>query len=83
MDGEGGIIKLGDIGKDEGKNRIITIISEGDYTLNLFTANKDYIGVRSLSETEKKINNIVNEISNIDKNQQIQQDSFCPINLFY
>lgn len=78
VDGEGGIIKLGDIGKDEGENRIITIISEGDYTLNLFTANKDYIGVKSLSETEKKINNIVNEISNIDKKSTNTAGFFLP-----
>lgn len=78
VDGEGGIIKLGDIGKNEGKNRIITIISEGDYTLNLFTANKDYIGVKSLSETEKKINNIVNEISNIDKKSTNTAGFFLP-----
>lgn len=78
VDGEGGIIKLGDIGKDEGKNRIITIISEGDYTLNLFTANKDYIGVKSLSETDKKINNIVNEISNIDKKSTNTAGFFLP-----
>lgn len=78
VDGEGGIIKLGDIGKDEGKNRIITIISEGDYTLNLFTANKDYIGVKSLSEAEKKINNIVNEISNIDKKSTNTAGFFLP-----
>lgn len=75
---EGDIIKLGDIGKDEGKNRIITIISEGDYTLNLFTVNKDYIGVKSLSETEKKINNIVNEISNIDKKSTNTAGFFLP-----
>ena len=78
VDGEGDIIKLGDIGKYEGKNRIITIISEGDYTLNLFTANKDYIGVKSLSETEKKINNIVNEISNIDKKSTNTAGFFLP-----
>lgn len=78
VNGEGDIIKLGDIGKDEGKNRIITIISEGDYTLNLFTANKDYIGVKSLSETDKKINNIVNEISNIDKKSTNTAGFFLP-----
>lgn len=78
MNGEGDIIKLGDIGKYEGKNRIITIISEGDYTLNLFTANKDYIGVKSLSETDKKINNIVNEISNIDKKSTNTAGFFLP-----
>nr|DAV65398.1 MAG TPA: protein of unknown function (DUF5040) [Caudoviricetes sp.] len=78
VNGEGDIIKLGDIGKDEGKNRIITIISEGDYTLTLFTANKDYIGVKSLSETEKKINNIVNEISNIDKKSTNTAGFFLP-----
>ena len=75
---EGDIKKLGDVGKDEGKNRIITIISDGDYTLNLFTANKDYIGVKSLSETEKKINNIVNEISNIDKKSTNTAGFFLP-----
>lgn len=78
VDGEGGIIKLGDVGKYEGKNRIITIISDGDYTLNLFTTNKDYIGVKSLSETEKKINNIVNEISNIDKKSTNTAGFFLP-----
>lgn len=78
VNGEGYIIKLGDIGKNEGKNRIITIISEGDYTLNLFTINKDYIGVKSLSETEKKINNIVNEISNIDKKSTNTAGFFLP-----
>lgn len=78
VNGEGDIIKLGDIGKDEGKNRIITIISEGDYTLNLFTVNKDYIGVKSLSETGKKINNIVNEISNIDKKSTNTAGFFLP-----
>lgn len=78
VNGEGDIIKLGDIGKDEGKNRIITIISEGDYTLNLFTTNKDYIGVKSLSETDKKINNIVNEISNIDKKSTNTAGLFLP-----
>ena len=78
VNGEGDIIKLGDIGKDEGKNRIITIISEGDYTLNLFTVNKDYIGVKSLSETNKKINNIVNEISNIDKKSTNTAGFFLP-----
>ena len=75
---EGDIIKLGDVGKYEGKNRIITIISDGDYTLNLFTANKDYIGVKSLSETEEKINNIVNEISNIDKKSTNTAGFFLP-----
>lgn len=78
VNGEGNIIKLGDVGKDEGKNRIITIISEGDYTLNLFTVNKDYIGVKSLSETYKKINNIVNEISNIDKKSTNTAGFFLP-----
>lgn len=78
VDGEGNIIKLGDIGTDEGKNRIITIISEGDYTLNLFTANKDYIGVKSLSETEKKITDIENEISNIDKKSTNTAGFFLP-----
>lgn len=78
VNGERDIIKLGDIGKYEGKNRIITIISEGDYTLNLFTANKDYIGVKSLSETGKKINNIVNEISNIDKKSTNTAGFFLP-----
>ena len=78
VNGEGDIIKLGDIGKYEGKNRIITIISEGDYTLNLFTTNKDYIGVKSLSETDKKINNIVNEISNIDKKSTNTAGFFLP-----
>lgn len=78
VNGEGGIIKLGDVGKHEGKNRIITIISEGDYTLNLFTYNKDYIGVKSLSETGKKINNIVNEISNIDKKSTNTAGFFLP-----
>lgn len=78
VNGEGGIIKLGDIGKYEGKNRIITIISEGDYTLNLFTSNKDYIGVKSLSETDKEINNIVNEISNIDKKSTNTAGFFLP-----
>ena len=78
VNGEGDIIKLGDIGKDEGKNRIITIISEGDYTLNLFTINKDYIGVKSLSETDNKINNIVNEISNIDKKSTNTAGFFLP-----
>lgn len=78
VDGKGGIIKLGDIGKYEGKNRIITIISEGDYTLNLFTSNKDYIEVKSLSETEKEINNIVNEISNIDKKSTNTAGFFLP-----
>lgn len=78
VNGKGDIIKLGDIGKDEGKNRIITIISEGDYTLNLFTANKDYIGVKSLSETDKKINNIVNEIPNIDKKSTNTAGFFLP-----
>lgn len=78
VNGEGDIIKLGDIGKYEGKNRIITIISEGDYTLNLFTVNKDYIWVKSLSETEKKINNIVNEISNIDKKSTNTAGFFLP-----
>lgn len=76
--GKGVIIKLGDVGKDEGKNRIITIISDGDYTLNLFTANKDYIGVKLLSETENKINNIVNEISNIDKKSTNTAGFFLP-----
>lgn len=75
---EGDIKKIGDVGKDEGKNRIITIISDGDYTLNLFTANKDYIGVKSLSETEKEINNIVNEISNIDKKSTNTAGLFLP-----
>lgn len=75
---EGDIKKIGDVGKDEGKNRIITIISDGDYTLNLFTVNKDYIGVKSLSETEKKINNIVNEISNIDKKSTNTAGFFLP-----
>lgn len=78
VDGKGGIIKLGDIGKNEGKNRIITIKSEGDYTLNLFTFNKDYIGVKSFSETEKEINNIVNEISNIDKKSTNTAGFFLP-----
>lgn len=78
VNGEGNIIKLGDVGKDEGKNRIITIISDGDYTLNLFTANKDYIGVKLLSETENKINNIVNEISNIDKESANTAGFFLP-----
>ena len=78
VNGEGDIIKLGDVGKDEGKNRIITIISDGDYTLNLFTSNKDYIGVKSLSETDKKINNIVNEISNIDKKSTNTAGFFLP-----
>lgn len=78
VNGEGDIIKLGDVGKDEGKNRIITIISDGDYTLNLFTINKDYIGVKSLSETDKKINNIVNEISNIDKKSTNTAGFFLP-----
>lgn len=75
---EGDIIKLGDVGKYEGKNRIITIISDGDYTLNLFTANKDYIGVKSLSGTEKKINNIANEISNIDRKSTNTAGFFLP-----
>lgn len=75
---EGDIKKLGDVGKDEGKNRIITIISDGDYTLNLFTTNKDYIWVKSLVETEKKINNIVNEISNIDKKSTNTAGFFLP-----
>lgn len=78
VNGEGDIVKLGDIGKYEGKNRIITIISEGDYTLNLFTYNKDYIGVKSLSETDKQINNIVNEISNIDKKSTNTAGFFLP-----
>lgn len=78
VDGKGGIIKLGDVGKNEGKNRIITIISEGDYTLILFTSNKDNIGVRSLSKTEKDINNIVNEISNIDKKSTNTAGFFLP-----
>jgi len=78
VNGKGDIIKLGDVGKDEGKNRIITIISEGDYTLILFTANKDYIGVKSLSKTDKKINNIVNEISNIDKKSTNTAGFFLP-----
>lgn len=78
VNGKGDIIKLGDIGKDDGKNRIITIISEGDYTLNLYTANKDYIGVKSLSETNKEINNIVNEISNIDKKSTNTAGFFLP-----
>lgn len=78
VNGEGDIIKLGDVGKNEGKNRIITIISDGDYTLNLFTYNKDYIGVKSLSETNKKINNIVNEISNIDKKSTNTAGFFLP-----
>lgn len=78
VNGEGDIIKLGDVGKYEGKNRIITIISDGDYTLNLFTINKDYIGVKSLSETDKKINNIVNEISNIDKKSTNTAGFFLP-----
>lgn len=78
VDGKGDIIKLGDIGKYEGKNRVITIISEGDYTLILFTANKDYIGVKSLSGTEQKINNIVNEISNIDKRTTNTAGFFLP-----
>ena len=77
-DEEGDIKKIGDVGKYEGKNRIITIISDGDYTLNLFTANKDYIGVKSLSETEKKINNIVNEIPNIDKKSTNTAGFFLP-----
>lgn len=78
VNGEGDVIKLGDVGKYEGKNRIITIISDGDYTLNLFTANKDYIGVKSLSKTDKKINNIVNEISNIDKKSTNTAGFFLP-----
>ena len=78
VNGEGDIKKLGDVGKNEGKNRIITIISDGDYTLNLFTANKDYIGVKSLVETDKKINNIVNEISNIDKKSTNTAGFFLP-----
>ena len=78
VNGEGDVIKLGDVGKDEGKNRIITIISDGDYTLNLFTTNKDYIGVKSLSKTDKKINNIVNEISNIDKKSTNTAGFFLP-----
>ena len=75
---EGDIKKIGDVGKDEGENRIITIISDGDYTLNLFTVNKDYIGVKSITETEKKINNIVNEISNIDKKSTNTAGFFLP-----
>lgn len=78
VNGKGDVIKLGDVGKNEGKNRIITIISDGDYTLNLFTANKDYIGVKSLSKTDKKINNIVNEISNIDKKSTNTAGLFLP-----
>lgn len=78
VNGEGDIIKLGDVGKDEGKNRIITIIPDGYYTLNLFTINKDYIGVKSLSETDNKINNIVNEISNIDKKSTNTAGFFLP-----
>lgn len=78
VNGEGDIIKLGDVGKYEGQNRIITIISEGDYTLNLFTCNKDYIGVKSLSETNKKINNIVNEVSNTDKKSTNTAGFFLP-----
>lgn len=78
VNGEGDIKKLGDVGKYEGKNRIITIISDGDYTLNLFTSNKDYIRVKSLSETDKKINNIVNEISNIDKKSTNTAGFFLP-----
>lgn len=75
---EGDIKKLGDVGKNEGENRIITIISDGNYTLNLFTANKDYIGVKSLSETGRKIDNIVNEISNIDKKSTNTAGFFLP-----
>lgn len=78
VNGEGDIIKLGDVGKYEGRNRIITIISDGDYTLNLYTINKDYIGVKSLSETNKKINDIVNEISNIDKKSTNTAGFFLP-----
>lgn len=44
----------------------------------MFTANKDYIGVKSLSETEKIINNIVNEISNIDKKSTNTAGFFLP-----
>ena len=75
---KGDIKKLGDVGKNEGKNRIITIISDGDYTLILFTINKDYIGVKSLSKIESKINNIVNEVSNIDKKSTNTAGLFLP-----
>lgn len=78
VNGEGDIKKIGDVGKDEGENRIITITSDGNYTLNLYTANKDYIGVKLLSETENKINNIVNETSNIDKKSTNTAGFFLP-----
>lgn len=67
VDEKGKIIELGEVGIVEGRKRTNVIISKGDYILNLFTSNKDNISVKSLAKTDKKVYEIENDISNIDK----------------